>query len=165
MSSIDVRKGPENRPLATRRDTRQEEWDPARLMRGLLGWDPFRDMTPWRGEAVFTPAFEVKETKDGYVFRADVPGIAQEDLEVHLTGHRLTISGKREAEKREEHDQYYAVERSYGSFTRAFQLPDGIDANRVVADLHDGVLTVTVAKVPSLQPKKIAVSTAQTPRS
>ncbi len=162
MSNINVRKGgPENRQLATQ----NEEWDPARLMRGLLGWDPFRDITPFRGEAAFTPAFEVKETKDGYVFRADVPGIKQEDLEVNLMGHRLTISGKREQEKKEERETYYAYERSYGSFQRAFTLPDGIDPNRVVADLHNGVLTVTVAKVPEMQPKKIAVSTAQTPRS
>lgn len=165
MANIDVRKGPgqgqESRPLASR----GEEWDPGRLMRGLLGWDPFREMAAWRGEMSFTPAFEVKETKDGYVFRADVPGIKEEDLEVHLTGQRLTISGKREEEKREEQETYYAVERSFGSFSRAFQLPDGIDPNKVVADLHDGVLTVTVAKVASMQPKKIAVSTAQTPRS
>ena len=163
MANIDVRKGTqqESRPLASR----GEEWDPGRLMRGLLGFDPFREMTGWRGQMSFTPAFEVKETKDGYVFRADVPGIREEDLEVHLTGHRLTISGKREAETREEHETFYAVERSYGSFSRAFQLPDGIDANRVVADLHDGVLSVTVAKVASMQPKKIAVSTAGTPRS
>lgn len=161
MSNINVRRETPNRPIATRAP---DEWDPARLMRGLLGWDPFRDITPFRAEDVFSPAFEVKETKDSYVFRGDVPGIKQEDLEVHLTGNRLTISGKREAEKKEERETYYAVERSYGSFQRAFTLPDGIDANRVVADLRDGVLTVTVSKMPEMQPKKIAVSTAQTPR-
>jgi HSP20 family protein len=70
----------------------------------------------------FVPDFEVKETKEGFVFKADVPGIKEKDLEITMTGNRLTISGKREAEMEERSDTYYACERSYGSFTRAFTL-------------------------------------------
>lgn len=137
------------------------EWDPFRMMRNMLRWDPFREMTQlWPEERMssFMPAFEVKETKDAYVLRADIPGVKESDLEVTITGNRLTIGGKRDAEKQEKHDTYYLYERSYGSFTRSFTLPPGIDANAVAANLDKGVLTVTVGKKPEVQAKKIAIS-------
>jgi HSP20 family protein len=111
--------------------------------------------------APFAPAFEVKETKEGYVFRADIPGVNVRDIDVSFTGNRLSITGKREAEKQEKTDTFYTCERSYGSFTRAFTMPEGVDPNGVHADLRDGILTVTVAKKADAQPKKIAVSTPQ----
>ncbi len=68
-------------------------------------------------------------------------------------------SGKRESEKQEQTDTYYTYERSYGDFTRAFTLPDGVDMNSVQADLKDGVLALSIKKTPEAQPKKIAVQT------
>ena len=91
----------------------------------------------------------------------DVPGIKQADLDVSLTGNRLTITGKREAEKEDKGDTYYTYERSYGSFTRSFTLPEGVNASAIRADLHDGVLSVVLPKTPEAQPKKIPVSTEQ----
>jgi HSP20 family protein len=160
MANISVRKDNENRPQAPA----MAERDPARLMRSLLSWDPFREMAPFMADerAGFMPDFEVKETKDGYLFKADVPGIKKEDFDVNITGNRLTVSGKRDAEKQEKTDTYYTYERSYGSFTRAFTLPEGIDANGIHADLRDGVLTLNVPKKPEMQPKKIAVKTPET---
>ena len=160
MANISVRKENETRPQAPA----TTDWDPARWMRSFLTWDPFREMAPYAVDerAGFMPAFEIKETKDGYLFRADVPGIKQEDLEINMTGNRLTVSGKRDAEKQEKTEKYYTYERSYGSFTRAFTLPDGIDANGIHADLRDGVLTLSVPKKPEMQPKKIAVKTPDT---
>jgi HSP20 family protein len=108
----------------------------------------------------FAPSFEVKETKDGYVFKADVPGVKESDLDVTVTGNRLAISGKREAEHKEQTDTFYTYERSYGAFTRSFTLPEGVQSESVVADLKDGVLTVSVKKRPELQPKKVPVQTA-----
>lgn len=139
-------------------------------MRSMLSWDPFREMMPYEVEATmgtyaFEPSFEVKETKDAYLFKADVPGVKQGDLDIALSGNRLSISGKREAEKQEKTDAYYAYERSYGSFTRAFTMPDDIDGGAVHADLRDGVLTVSVGKKPEAQPKKIPVSTAHATKS
>lgn len=136
-------------------------WDAGRLLNRMMGWDPFREMTPFLPESrlAFDVAFEVKETKDGYLFKADVPGIKQSDIDVSLTGNRLTIAGKREAEKEQKEETYYAYERSYGSFTRSFTLPDGVDAAAIQADLRDGVLSVTLPKKPEAQPKKITVST------
>ncbi len=134
-------------------------WEPLRLMRDMMGWDPFAEMLPsvTPSEVVFAPSFEVKETKDAYVFKADLPGVKEEDLEITVTGNRLTVSGKREAEKREESDRFYAFERSYGTFTRTFTLPDSADVEHVDADLTNGVLTISIAKRPESQPKKVSL--------
>ncbi len=138
----------------------QQQWEPFRMMRELMNWDPFAEMMPsLRGVEmpIFMPQFEVKETKDAYVFKADLPGVKEEDLDISLTGTRLTVSGKREAEEKKEDERFYAYERSYGSFTRAFTLPEGIDADHVEADMKSGVLTLTVPKRPETQPRKIAL--------
>jgi HSP20 family protein len=135
-------------------------WDPFRVMRDVLRWDPFRELEAATGGGeygFFAPSFDVKENKEGYVFRADLPGVREEDLEISLTGNRLAISGKREQEKHEQGDTYYASERSYGSFSRAFTLPDGTDGDNVKAELKDGVLQVIVPKKPEVQPRKITI--------
>jgi HSP20 family protein len=132
-------------------------FDPFRVMDALLRWDPAREelVAPWAGE--FVPRFDVKETKDAFVIQADLPGVKEQDIEVSQRGNMLTISGKREEEQRDEGDQYYALERSYGSFSRSFTLPESADAEHVTAELKGGVLTVTVPKRPEAQPKKIAI--------
>jgi HSP20 family protein len=82
-------------------------WEPMRLMREMLNWDPFAEMLPrvTQNEVAFVPSFEVKETKDAYVFKADLPGVKEEDLDITVTGNRLSVSGKREAEQREESER------------------------------------------------------------
>jgi predicted nucleic acid-binding protein len=77
-----------------------------------------------------------------------------------MTGNRLRIGGKREAERREQSDTYYAHERTYGDFLRVFTLPDGVEPNSVQAELKDGVLTVSLRKAPELQPKKVPIQSA-----
>jgi HSP20 family protein len=131
--------------------------DPFEMMRDLMRWDPFAELGTGRGEMGFAPSFEVKETKDGYQFRADLPGIREEDLDIALTGNRLTVSGKREEEKSDEDDRFYAYERGYGSFSRSFTLPEGVDVDHAEANLSQGVLTVSVPKKPEVKPRKIEV--------
>lgn len=128
-------------------------------MRSLLRGDPFREMAPlFQDEpATFMPAFEVKESKEGYLFKADVPGIKADDLDITANGSRLTVSGHRELEKEDKQETYYAFERSYGSFSRSFTLPDGCDLEQVKADLRDGVLTLLVPRRPEVQPRKISL--------
>ena len=141
------------------------EWDPFRAMRELMRWDPFREMSPLftAEKGMFIPDVDVKEMPTAYVFKADVPGMKEKDVEVSFTGNRLTLSGKREEERREEKETYFATERTYGEFTRTFTLPAGTDVEHVLADLKDGVLTVTVPKVPEVQPKKIPVGNGDKP--
>jgi HSP20 family protein len=135
--------------------------DPLHLVRDFFRWDPFRQMVPGlfgaAEERTFLPSFEVKETKDGYLFKADLPGVKEEDIDISLTGNRLTVSGKRESEEGESGETYYTYERSYGSFSRSFTLPEGIDADHVKADLKEGVLSLLLPKKPELQPKKVSL--------
>lgn len=133
-------------------------FEPFGLMRNLVRWDPFRDIEFSELQGVFAPAFDIKETGTGYVFVADLPGIKREDLDINLTGNRLTITGKREAEERKEGENSFISERSFGSFCRTFTVPEGVDANGVSAELKNGVLVLTVPKVPEVQPKKISIS-------
>jgi HSP20 family protein len=136
---------------------RRREWDPLELMRGMFEWDPFEEMRRVLAPTTttFVPAFDVKETKDAYLFKADLPGIKEENLDISLTGNRLTVNGKREEEHKEEDEQYYSYERNYGSFTRSFTLPGGVDLDHVNAHLENGELEIRVAKKPELQAKKI----------
>ena len=136
------------------------EWNPFRMLHDVLRRDPFSEMVPtWLGEetAGFTPAFEVKETAAGFVFKADLPGVKEADLDVKLVQNRLSVTGKREEEKTEKTDTYYTYERSYGTFTRSFTLPEGIDAEKIKAELKEGVLTIEIPKKPEVMPKKISV--------
>lgn len=144
------------------------EWDPFRMMRDMLQWDPFREMSPFLGgrggeqALAWVPEFEVKETKDGYVFKADLPGVKESDLDISLSGNRLTVCGRREAEEKQEGETFYAYERSYGSFTRSFTLPDDVAADDVRAELKDGVLALVVPRRPEQQPRKIALKSQGT---
>jgi len=153
MANITVRNNG-GRELVPRR-----EFDPISWTRDLLRWDPFREMLPSfaQQEMVFNPAFDVKETKEGYLFQADLPGIAERDLEITRTGNRLTVAGKRETEREVQGETYYTAERTYGSFTRTFTLPDGIDGDHIHAQLKEGVLHVLVPKLPEAQAKKIEI--------
>ncbi len=145
--------------------TLSQELSPLRMFRDLLRWDPFQEMIPSYAQEPaalnFMPAFEVKETKNAYLFQADLPGVKESDIDVTVTGNRLTVSGKREDETREQGETYYTYERTYGQFSRAFTLPEGAQPEQVHADLKSGVLTVAVPKRPEMQPKKIQVKSAE----
>lgn len=159
MADIQVKR---NGPQVAQVTAVPQALDPARWFSRMMGFDPFREMMPMLGEErlAFDPAFEVKETKDGYLFKADLPGVKISDIDVSVTENRIQISGKRESEKEDKGDTFYAYERTYGSFTRAFTLPEGVDSGRIHADLRDGVLTVLVPKRPESQPKKITIGTS-----
>lgn len=136
-------------------------FEPFELVRQMLEADPFREMSPgalW-GPDVFMPPFDVKETGDGYHFKADLPGLEEKDVEVTLTGTRLTISGRREVEQKIDGETYYACERRAGAFSRSFTVPEGIDASHIEAELRNGVLTVHLPKTPEVKPKKISIRT------
>jgi HSP20 family protein len=135
------------------------EWDPFERMRELMQWDPFQDLPQrWFGGdlgASYTPRFDVREEKDAFVFNADVPGLKEDDVNISVTGNRLTVSGKREEETVNESESYYCRERSYGSFARSFTLPDSVNADQIQATMKDGVLSLRVPKSPEAQPKRI----------
>src|SRR5690606_9467907 len=135
--------------------------NPFQLMQNLMRWDPFAEMTPISGVRAWSPDFEVRETKDAYVFKADLPGAKREDIDVSLVGNRLQVSGKRDEEEETKDDCYYAYERNYGSFTRVFTLPDTADTEHISSELRDGVLTLVVPKKPEAQPRKIQIGAGE----
>lgn len=147
---------PESRPSG------RLEFDPFEMMRDMLRFEPFRELTRGAEEAGgFVPRFDVKESKDAFEFRADLPGVKEEDLDVSLAGNRLTISGKREAEKKDEGETYYTYERNYGSFSRTFTLPDEADREHVDASLDKGELVVRLPKRKESQARRIDVRGGQ----
>jgi HSP20 family protein len=136
------------------------EWNPMRAMREMLQWDPFREMSAFPSfEPSWNPSFEVTENKDSFLFKADVPGVKKEDIEITHTGNRLQISGKRDEAKETKSETVYTYERQYGSFTRSFTLPDGADLDSAKSDLKDGVLTLVIPKLAATQTKKIPIAT------
>ena len=128
--------------------------DPYSLARELLGWDPFFSDRP---TSAFAPAFEVKETTDAFVLKADLPGVEDKDLDVAIHNNVLTVSGSRQAEERKEGESYALYERQFGSFTRSFALPDMADADKIDAKLTNGVLTLTIGKKAEAKPRKITL--------
>lgn len=165
MANLSIRRGEQRQPLAS-------IWDPARMMdplrmmdpfrmiRDFFGSDPFASMVP-AASAIFTPDIEIKETKDGYALKIDLPGVREQDLDVSITGNRLTVSGKREEEERREDDRFFAYERSYGAFSRSFVLPEGADLEKTKAELKNGVLDITVPKKAEMQPRRIEIGGKQ----
>jgi HSP20 family protein len=132
--------------------TRYLSRDPLSLARELLSWDPFVQRP-----SAFHPTFEVKETADAFVVRADLPGVKEGDLDISLHNGVLSISGSRQSEERKEGESYYLYERQYGSFSRNFSLPESADGERIEANLDAGVLTLTIGKKVEAKPRKISL--------
>ena len=151
----------ENREFSRRPGT--EALDPFRIMDALLGGDVFQGLDSWSAARGFVPSFEVRETKDAYVFKADLPGLAEKDVEIHMTGNVLTVSGQRTQENVQEGERYFALERGYGQFSRSFSLPDGTDGEHVTADMKDGVLTLRIPKKPEVQTRRINIGNVESP--
>ena len=104
----------------------------------------------------FNPSIDIRTSEDSVVFVCDVPGVKREDLEITLENHVLTLKGVRKFEGRE-HEQVL-LGRAYGTFSRAYTLPDALDEDHLSAELVDGVLTVTIPRHPKAKPRKIAIN-------
>lgn len=128
--------------------------DPLALARDLLSWDPFYGGQP---ASAFSPPVEIKETNEAFVLKADLPGVAEDDLDIAVHNNVLTISGSRRAEERKEGEGYALYERQFGSFSRSFALPEMADGERIEAKLDRGVLTLTIGKKAEAKPRKITV--------
>jgi HSP20 family protein len=131
----------------------------------FVRWDPLQDLLATQqrlnrlvtGPTGWTPAVDVLETPDRYVVMVELPGLSQDDVQLqHHEGH-LTISGVRR-ERESPCEQFHRIERGHGSFSRTFQLPLPVDAERITADLRDGVLTVTCPKATDPSVRRIHIS-------
>ena len=106
-----------------------------------------------------TPAVDIAETEKAYEITAELPGIDQKNVEVNVANGGITIKGEKKEETEEKKKDYYVSERRYGSFQRSFQLPAGVDLDKVAATFEKGVLRITLPKTAEAvtQQKKIPV--------
>lgn len=102
------------------------------------------------------PALNIWEDRDNFLAEAELPGVDEENLEVFTIGDELTIRGKREPLSGKG-VTYHRQERGTGEFERVITLPSDVDADKVEAKLHNGVLTITLPKAETARPHKIEV--------
>jgi HSP20 family protein len=101
-----------------------------------------------------SPKVDIFQEGDNFVVKAEVPGLKKEEIEVNLTDDMITISGEKKKEEKLEKKDYYRMERSYGSFTRSFRLPKGVQTDKAKATFNDGVLEVKVPKTEEAKKKE-----------
>ena len=106
-----------------------------------------------------TPKIDVVETEKEIKVTAELPGMEEKDIEVNFSRDMLVIKGEKKAEKEEKKEDYYFMERSYGSFHRAIPVSAGVDREKVEASFKNGVLKVTLPKTEEAQKetKKIEI--------
>ncbi len=122
-----------------------------------------RDLPALRSVAwPVSPAMDLAEKANEYEITAELPGIDEKNIDIRLANNVLTIKGEKKEEKEEKQKDYYLSERRYGSFQRSFQLPEGVDANKIDASFTKGILTVKLPKTAEAQKaeKKITVKAA-----
>ena len=128
-------------------------------------WDPFRDLITIQhqlerlastGPQGWAPAVDLCETAATFIFTAELPGLTREQIKIDVIDGRLILQGRRDA--RVSCEQYHQVERGHGGFCRTFVLPQPVNGDAVTADLVNGVLTITVPKLPVEAPRRVVVS-------
>jgi HSP20 family protein len=109
-------------------------------------------------QGTWSPVVDIYEKKDSIVLKAEVPGLEKDDISVVVEENVLTIKGEKKQENDVEKDRLHRVERTYGSFERSFTLPKTVDQEKLEAEYRNGVLVITLPKVPEAKPKQIEVS-------
>lgn len=144
----------------------------------LTRWDPFRDMVTLQERmnrlfedsmarskttdeemamGAWTPSVDIFETPEKVVLRADLPGVAEREIDLRIENNMLTLRGERRFLKETKEEDYHRIERAYGSFSRSFQLPGTINQEGIQATHKDGVLEVVLPKREETRPKHIKV--------
>ncbi len=144
----------------------------------IVRYDPFRDLRTLQeevnrlfstnltrafddegiGRGAWAPSVDIYENKDQIVLEAELPGMNQDDFDLAIENNVITLRGERKFEKTEESDNYHRVERSYGSFTRSFTLPQTVSPESATAEYNNGVLRVTLPKREETKARRIQVS-------
>ena len=144
-------------------------------MNSITRWDPFRNISslqeqmnglfesslPNRGAnsalTTWAPAVDIYETENELVLKADLPDINEKDLDVRVENNMLTIRGERKFEQQVKEDNYLRIERTYGSFSRSFGLPNTVNTEAIKAEYENGVLTVELPKRAESKPKQVKI--------
>ena len=143
----------------------------------ITRYDPFRDLRTLQDEVnrlfstnfgrafgdegiargAWTPSVDIFENKDQLVLEAELPGMNREDFELTIENSVLTLRGERRFEKKSEADNYHRVERSYGSFSRSFTLPQTVSSEGATAEYKNGVLRVILHKREEVKARRIEI--------
>jgi HSP20 family protein len=143
----------------------------------ITRWDPFREVVALQNRvnslfrnlneedaplaaANFVPPVDIYEDAEKLVLKIEVPGIEQKDLDVRVEGNTLTVKGERKFEAEEKEKNFHRIERSYGSFFRAFTLPSTVETDKIQANYNAGVLKLEMKKKPEAQPKQVKINVA-----
>lgn len=110
--------------------------------------------------ADWVPAVDIFEKKDRFVVRADIPGVDPADIDVNMDGGTLSVAGERHAEDKSEVDGVSRYERATGRFSRHFTLPESADADGITASSANGILEISIPKLPDVQARRITVEAA-----
>ena len=144
----------------------------------LLRWDPFRDLLSLQDRmnrifeeslprnkvfegslttGVWSPAVDIYETETAIILKVELPGLSKDDISIEIKDNNLILRGERKFEKDIREESYHRIERSYGTFSRTFSLPNAIDRNKVDATFKDGILEITIPKAEETKPKQIEI--------
>ena len=108
--------------------------------------------------AGFVPPVDIYEDEQKLVLKLEIPGIRQEDLDVRMENTTLSVKGERSFQSEGNEENFHRIERRYGSFYRAFTVPNTIDAESIKADYDAGILRLELQKRPETKPKQIKVN-------
>lgn len=143
----------------------------------IVRYDPFRDLRTLQeevnrlfstnltrgfgeegiGRGAWNPSVDIYENKEQIVLEAELPGMNRDDFELSVENNVITLRGERQFEKKDDSDNYHRVERSYGSFTRSFTLPQTVSAEGATAEYRNGVLRVTLPKREETKARRIKI--------
>lgn len=137
------------------------KWRPSRSL--IAPWDDFDRMMgeffdetwnfrPFRSR--WMPRIDIEEKDHEFILTTDLPGLSKKDVQIKVREGVLAISGERGEEKKTEEKNYRCRERRIGSFQRSFQLPDYVVADKIAASFKDGILTLTIPKLESVEPEE-----------
>jgi HSP20 family protein len=130
----------------------------------ITRWDPFREVVALQNRvnslatAGFVPPVDIYEDEHKLVLKLEIPGMRQEDLDVRMENHTLTVKGKRSFQSEGKQENFHRVERRYGSFYRGFTVPNTVEAESIKAEYDAGILRLELDKKPESKPKQIKVS-------
>lgn len=149
----------------------------------IVRWEPFRDTVASQenfnrlfseqfgrffgegetGARTWTPAVDIFETDQNLVLKAELPGFDPKDVEVRIEDGTLYLKGERKFENETKQQNYHRIERSYGTFSRTFTVPNSINSDNVKAEYRDGVLTLTLPKREEAKPKTVKIQVTEGP--
>jgi HSP20 family protein len=151
----------------------------------IVRWEPFRDLVSiqdrmnrlfddafrgsprqateddWALGGSWAPVVDIFEKDGNIVLKAELPGVDPKNVDIRVENNTLSLRGERELDREVKREAYHRVERSYGSFTRSFTLPNVVDVEKIKAEFKDGVLQLTLPKRDEAKPKQIRVQVGQ----